>query len=205
MATKKYYLNKEKTDVLRLKWGYNWKNFAVIHNQEEIGSFANKKELLAGKSFMTADGREIFIRLKGGITNELEILVNGEVLPGSPSDPKTIVKTAFGIALFVGLLNVVLGAIGTFAEVELLQNLGANEFMLVFGVVITALAFGIKAKSFISLILVNVIYGLDSILWIIMLFEATDNIPIAGLIFRVLIIMALIRAIPAMKKLKKQS
>jgi len=115
------------------------------------------------------------------------------------------VKTAFGIALFVGLLNVVLGAIGSFAEVKFLQNLGAIEFMLGFGVLITALAFGIKTKSFISLILVNVIYGLDSILWIIMLFEATDNIPIAGLIFRVLIIMAFIRTIPAMKKLKKQS
>ncbi len=205
MATKKYFLDKEKTDVLRLKWGYNWKNFIVTHNEQELGRFANKQELLAGKSFHTADGREIFIRLKGGITNELEILVNGEVLPGSPSDPKTIVKTAFGIALFVGLLNVVLGAIGTFAEVEFLQDIGANAFMLGFGVVITALAFGIKAKSLIALVLVNVVYGLDSIFWIIMLFETTENVPIAGLVFRIFIIIALVRAIPAMKKLKKQS
>jgi len=56
MATKKYYLDKEKIDVLRLKWGFNWKNFIVIHNEQELGGFANKKELLAGKSFNTADG-----------------------------------------------------------------------------------------------------------------------------------------------------
>jgi len=203
MASKKFYLDKEKTDLLHLSWGYNWKSFTVTHNGNKIGGFENKAELLEGNTFQTEDDREISIKLKSKFSNEIEILLNGKILPGSPTDPKTIVKSAFGVALFIGLLNVLIGAIGYFAQVSILQNLGAGPIMIGFGVVITALAFGIKAKNMIALILVNVLYIIDTILWLFLIIENGANVPTAGLIFRIFLIIMLARTIPAMKKLKK--
>jgi len=204
MASKRFYLDKEKKDVIYLKWGLNWKNFTITHQEKIIGRFENKSELLKGNTFQTEDGRNISIKLKSKFSNEFEILLNDEILPGSFTDPKVIVKSAFIVALIIGLLNIIIGALGYFFHSYVLQELGAGIIMLVFGAIITALAFGIKAKSMISLILVTSLYFIDTILWMAFVIESGNDVPTAASILRIVLIIILLRTIPAMKNLKKQ-
>ncbi len=89
-----------------------WKNFKINIGGELVGGFESQKELRLGKDFKLIDGSTLSIKLaQNGIAPELQILKDGQALEGSATAPETRLKTAYGIVLFLGGLNLVMAVI----------------------------------------------------------------------------------------------
>lgn len=92
MANKTYYTDKDKVNKLNCQWGYNWKNFKLYYNNKLIGEFKNRKELLKGQEYKLDEENLLSVKLHTGFGDELRLLLNGEPIKGSSSDPIKLLK-----------------------------------------------------------------------------------------------------------------
>ncbi len=83
MPKKVFYLDKEKTEAIKLSWGFYFKNLTITKDEQPIGQVSNAKELKEGRAFTLPDGKTLSVQLKRtGLGRELEILINGKPVPG---------------------------------------------------------------------------------------------------------------------------
>ncbi|MFH1015976.1 MAG: hypothetical protein V1771_03145 [Chloroflexota bacterium] len=66
-------------------------------------------------------------------TYELQVLVNGQPVPGSSSDPSRRLAVAYGIVFFVTGVNIVVGLIAEMMRVDFLLNMGMGIGSVIFG------------------------------------------------------------------------
>lgn len=204
MPKKSFSLTKGGPKEIVCSWGLAWKNFSVFHNGELIGTVANQKELKEGRSFMLKDGSQLSVRLNVSLFSVgLELYHNGEIVSGSDMDPRRHIKTAFGILLFLGILNLVVGIVLIAAGLEIFVA-GIGIGLAIFGLILGGLAFGVKAKSMPALIIAIVILILDAIASIYFLSISNSQPATVWIIIRVLFIVYLFKAVKAIKQLKQQ-
>ena len=87
------------------------------------------------------DGSTLTVQLVKKLTSvELRLLRDGQPLPGSATDPETLLKGAYVILYFIAGLNIVLGAIAYLLKAEILQSMGMGFYSIVFGAVFLVLA-----------------------------------------------------------------
>jgi len=203
MPRKKYALIKSGPKEIECSWGFAWKNFTVTQNGNIIGTIANQRELKEGRQFSLADGSTLWVRLKIGFgTSGLEVLHNGQPLPGSDMDPAQKVKVAFILLLVITGLNLLAGILLSMLDLQSL-GLGIGIGYIIFGVIFGALAFAVRAKSLVALYIAIALLILDAIAGIAV--QVMSNSPtFVWVIVRILILIYLFSAIKAMKDLKTQ-
>jgi len=202
MATKKYYLDDNKTDILQCSWGVNWKNFKIEYNNQIIVNNSDRKSLLNGITICLTPDKTLYAKLKQGLTQELELLINGQPIKGSATDPVQQIRLAFALTLIIGGINIFLGLLALITNNQMLLNLGLGMGSLVFGVVILVLAFGIKKEIAWAAFSVTGLLTIDIIISIYLSVNAGGNPSIAGIILRLFFIIYIYKGGQAIRKLK---
>lgn len=206
MPNLKYALESGGPRRLEISWGAFWRDFTIKLDGNPIGTISGQKELKAGREFTLPDDSILRIQLVQSSTSavpDLEVLRNGEPLPGSASDPAQKLKLAYGMVFFVAGLNILLGLVAALLQIEFLQSLGVGVGSALFGVILLALGFFVKRRSAAALIAAIVLLALDGLLGIV-LAVGQGYTPTAGLVARVLFIIPMIQGVGAIRALKQQ-
>ncbi|WP_242926988.1 hypothetical protein [Pontibacter vulgaris] len=201
MPAKTYHIDTDNT--LTLQWKFNWKNMTLSWNGEPLGVIDNQQQLKEGRSITLPNGDLLQIRLTGGVSQELEVLLNGTPLPGSATDPLQRVKSAFHLALFLGILNLAIGLLAGFVNLDILKALTAGPASIAAGILYIGLAFGIKRLYLVALYSMIGLLALDIILTLYLTTtEGTAYNPTSGILVKGFFIFILTKAVPAIKFLK---
>lgn len=205
MAKRKFALEKGGPERLVLEWHGIWKNMQVRLDDQLLGEIPDQKALKEGAEFPLPDeGGVLSVRLKTGMQTELQVQRNGEPLPGSDSDPGTQVKTAAGVLGFLAIVNVAVGLIAEIGGVGFLLEMGFGWPALVMGVVLAGLWALVHFKqSRIALGIAIVIWTLDGVAGLLMTLEAGATPGVGGLVFRIFLIVALVKGFLALGEMKK--
>jgi len=188
---------------LEVSWKGVYKDVTISLDGSSVGVIPDQKALSAGQEFRLLDGSTLKVQLVSKLmATELQVLRNGQPLPGSSSDPQARLKNAYYMGSFVARLNLVLGFVSFLFNVEFLQQIGIGLGSVIFGLVFLALGFFVQRKSIVALILAIVIFALDGILGIVFAAFQGSNPGSGGLIARIFLIIPMVQGVGAIKALK---
>lgn len=205
MAKKNYYLDEKKENKLTCQSGFNLRGYKVFYNDKLIGEFKNRKELLQGQEYQLDDNNILSVKLHTGFGDELRLLLNGEPIKGSSSDPNHVIKEAFSFTLAIAILNIVIGLLGELFQIAFLQGLGIGIGSVIFGLIILFLSFGIKKRKMIAPFLIAIFLTLDiGLTFYVAVTEDITGSPTTGIVIKVFLIAYLIKAGLTIRKLNKQ-
>ncbi len=193
MPKKSFPLDPNST--VELQWRGIWKDFTVCVDGRELGRMNGQRELSQGRSWPLADGSTLEVKLDTGLGGGgLSVSRNGVPLPGTASDPKTAMKSASGIVFFIAGLNVALGLAAELGQVDFLLALGLGWIAVGFGAVFAGLGFATLRGSVVALWIAIVLFAIDGLLGLYAVVDAGGQPGIGGLVFRVFIIVAMVKA-----------
>jgi hypothetical protein len=207
MPKQLFALDKDGPKRLEISWGFMWKNFAVKLDGVVILAAEGSSDLKAGKSVRMPDGTWLQVRLDTGFgkSNGLIVTRDGQPLPGSSSDPESLVKLAGGVVYAIAALNAIVGVIAFAFDVRFLkENFGYGP--LIVAALFAVLGYFTMKRSLAALIAAIVIYAADGLLTLVFQFAdaAPGRTPNIGFIFmRVMFIMAMIRGAGAIGQLRR--
>lgn len=188
---------------LEISWKGLYKDVTVSLDGNSVGIIPNQKALSAGQEFRLIDGSTIKVQLVSKlISTEMQVLRNGQPLPGSSSDPQARLKTAYGVVYFIAGLNLVLGFVSFLFNVEFLQQIGIGFSSIVFGLVFLVLGFFVQRKSTIALILAIILFALDGILGVVLAASQGYNPGAGGIIARIFLLIPMVQGVGAIKAVK---
>ncbi len=188
---------------IRVTWKGAWKNVTVRFDDKILGVIPDQKTLEAGKEFPLPDGTTIKVQLtKQYGSTELQVFRNGQLLPGSVPDLSARVKTAYNLFYLIAGVNLPLGIL-SIAGVEYIKNLGFGPYSIAFGLAFLLLAFFTQRLSSIALTLGIALYFLDGLVALFITLVAGNFLILYGMVFRLLVLIALFQALPAMRVLKR--
>jgi hypothetical protein len=144
----------------------------------------------------------IQLKRKWGIQEELEILVNGNPLPGSTTDPQQRLKQVMQVFYYLIAINAGLGLVALLTGFPLLVNLGLGTESIVTGLIYLGLAYLVKAKLWVGALYAAIgIMVLDSLLIMVFAAEMQTN-PVMGFFIKIFLILILLKGIPALKQMR---
>ena len=191
---------------LEVSWKAMWKEFTVKVDDRVVGRASGQKELREGKRFRLKDGSHLSVKLINKLTGvELEILHDGQPLPGTSADPAARLKNAYRTVFLVAGLNVVLGLVAVLVEAPFLQALGVGFYSIIFGLVLLVLGFFVKRQSQVALILAIAIFALDGILGFVLMSAEGVVLSPGGLLGRILLLLPMVQGIPGIRALKQRA
>lgn len=178
-----------------VQWRGIWKDFTVRVDGRELGRLNGQRELAQGRAWRLEDGSTLQVVLDTGFGGAgLKVSRNGIPLPGSADDPKTAMKSAAGVVFFIAGLNLVLGLVAELVPVEMLLAMGLGWISVGFGAVFAALGLATRRGSLVALWIAIVLFAADGLLGIYQVMEAGGMPPVGGMIFRVFIVVAMVKA-----------
>ena len=203
MPSHRYALERNGPKRLEVSWSAIWRNFTAKLDEQVVGTWT-KDELSAGKEVPLPDGSTFKAHLKrSGLSQQLELTRNGQPLPGSGSDPATLVKTAAGVIYFLAALQAVLGVVALVGEVDFLLDLGMGIPSIVIGVVLAVLGFFTMQRSRVALGLAMALYTAGAVLTLVSSVEA-GRAPGGGIVIYIIFITSMWRGFKAMGELNAQ-
>ena len=108
-------MEKDGPKRLEMSWGGFWKDFTVKLDGVAVLTANGSSELKAGRSARLPDGSTLEVRLETGFgKNGLAVTRNGQPLPGSSTDPESLVKVAGAVVYVLAGLNFLFGVIALF-------------------------------------------------------------------------------------------
>lgn len=202
----KFYLDEEKTQEVIVSWRGIWKDVAVTVNGEQVGGFPNMSALKQGGVFHLRDGSTLAVRLSTErYDSGLRLDHNGRPLKGTSGDPEIQLKSVFGIAVFIGALNFIVGAIGQFGDVEFLERMGANWILMLVGAVIIGLGYATwKFRSGAALLVIILLLAANIFLELFFALEEQASPSIGSVVFKVFMIIAMAKGFSAIRAVKDE-
>ncbi len=203
MPKQSYALEAGGKKRLELFWKGMFNNLNVVLDGQSIGVIPNQKALSQGQTFELEDGTTLKVQLvRSLMATEVQVLRDGEPLPGSALDPQSRYKNAYLIVYFIAGLNLLLGVLASLFNVALLQQLGIGFGSILLGFVYLVLGFFVQKKSSLALILAIVLFAADSLFGVVMTVLEGGSPGFAGLIMRVVLLIPMFQGVPAVKALK---
>lgn len=203
--SRKFSLAEGQPPSVEITWRGIWKEITVTLNGQVLGTVPNQKALKEGRDFPLPDGGTLRVQLKIGFASaELQVLRNGHPLPGSGSDPAQRVKVAAGVVWFIAALNIVLGLVVIFLNIELLARLGIGWAAVIEGALYAVLAFFVGRRSALALGLAIALFALDSVVWIAMIVQSHGSSGGGGIVMRIVLFLPMLRGFRALKELKER-
>jgi hypothetical protein len=190
MPSSKVTYSKNGTDhKIEMSWGMFFRNFTVSYDGIEIGRFENQKQLNKGRDFTLPTGEILRVKkTQKMMTVLIEVLINGEPVNGTATDPKILVRNAYMMAIFLCALNFIVGLLAYFFRVDFLLNLGFGWYNMIISLLYLApILIGYKSKSWIALCFVLAVFLLDTLnglFWIIELNKRGEQVNGGSMVMR---------------------
>ncbi len=203
MAKQRFALETNGPKRLEISWGMFWRNITVRLDGQVVGTVPSKKELSQGYDIFLPDTSLLSIKLaRTFITQELQVLRNGQPLPGSASDPQSRIKAAANVLFFIAGLNIVVGLIALFFQVDLLLAYGLGIESVITGLIYAILGLFVKRKSLTALVIAIMLFILDGAFGLVTAAEVGAN-PASMVIVRIVLLMPMLQGFTAIRNLKK--
>ncbi len=200
----KYALEKGGPKRLEISWKGNWKQFTIQLDGSEIASIDDYDLLKAGQEVSLEDGSSLKVQLAGrSILPHLRVLKDGQPLSASGFEPAQQLGFAYKFTFLIGAVNLVAGLAGVLFNISLvnLPAFGLQSFVV--GCLYLFLAFSIRRRSTVALSIAVGILALDLVLAIVF----WQNLPrialIAGVVFRIFVLLGMIQGFGAIQALKQ--
>lgn len=205
MPAPKFFLDAQKTQQVEISWRLFWKDITVKYNGTVIGSFQNLAHLKQGETFQLPDGSPLRIYYSTAYGEQgIRIEHNGRPLKGTAGDPATRLKGIFSICIFIGALNILIGTLGEFADIQFLREMGAGWLLIVIGAIVIGLGYCVhKYRSVPALIAVIALMVIDIIAYLIAGVAEGGRPGFGGIAFKVFFIIFLVRGFGAIRDLKE--
>lgn len=205
MPTKTYALEKEAPHTLTLTWDRKFNSLVVQHDGREIGACHGVDAVKAGQTFKLNDGHDLTVKLETGFMGGgLFLWRDGVAVPGSAADPYTNVKVAAYITYFVAVVNCVLGILAIATSSDALTAMGAGIGGVIEGLIFGVLGFFTFRGSLVAVSAALALYVLDWIsLFVFSAGPGPSPSPAAGLIMRIIFIVALGKGVMSANELRK--
>jgi hypothetical protein len=203
MPHRRFALERSGPKRLKVSWRPNWIDLQVSLDGLEVGRLADKTDLKFGRDFDLPDGSKLRVQL----TNRLVILRDGKPLPGSPTDPATILALSSGLIFFIGGGNTLVGLL---AEV-----IGNREFSEIFGwpdvlggLVFLALGFGVRKRSRsalgLAVALLAVILMIRGVGTLAAISQGTRAPGMGGIVLGIIFLIQIAKGFRAIRELEAQ-
>ncbi|MFO0745375.1 MAG: hypothetical protein U1F43_06845 [Myxococcota bacterium] len=199
---KRFAIEKGGERRLLLRWRGFWKNIEVVLDGQSLGEpIPDFKALRLGRGYPMPDGRMLFVQFENKFAGGgLAVTIDGRPLPGANNDPRTAIRTAAILLWVIAALNLVLGLILTSAH-------GGRGPELAIPIAVAAVLAGLgfavfKYQSRAALLVAIILEVVDGVATIAMM-SGGGRIPTTGVIFRVFIIAALVRAYRAVGEARR--
>jgi hypothetical protein len=187
---------------LTLSWKLFWKDFTVTLDGRPVATLT-PDEVKSGKEIALPDGSRLHIHFKQGLGNNgLQLLRNGQPLPGAQNDPHTMVKNAAYLLYFIAALNVLLGAAVVAFDVRALADLGFGWANIVQGFLFAVGGFFTMQRSQVALILSIAMYVLDYVATFLLTISEGGKPAAGGIVVRIIFTVVLIRGLSGIRQLK---
>jgi hypothetical protein len=204
MPSRSYALEEGGKKRLELSWSGFWSNFTVSLDGMPVGALPKGQSLKDAQNFRLPDGSVIQVQLIQKSTGSyLEVLRDGKPLPGSDTNPRSILNTAAGIIYFFSGVNLLAGIIAVFFDVQWLQDYGIGFGSIIIGFIYLPLAYFTSQASSIALLLAILLYIVDGISGIVLTVMAGGIPAFGGMIFRIVMLIPMFRGFGAITKLKQ--
>lgn len=222
MPTARFALERGGEKSLEVSFrGHRWKNTEIRLSGDLVGSFPDKKAVTAGQEFPLPDGSVLNVQL---VHRLLRLLRNGVPVPGSASDPVTMLSTSCGVIYAFAGLNIVLGLIAWVLKVDYLQSLSYGAISIAVGLILLVLGFLAQQRSPVALIVamgvaclymalvllsgfmaaVEVSDATNTVRWISQILQYM-SFPIGLLAGGLALLLPIWRGVGAINQLKKES
>lgn len=204
MPTKIYYLDEARTQPVKVTWGWNWRKLAVAFQGQEIGQFATTSQLKEGNTFALPDGRQLTVRLRTHMAQQqLEILLDGQPLPGTDTHPRQQFQQARYVLWFLAAVNIGLGLLAELGQIEVLLEFGMGLGTILVG--LSFLGFEWWARTRLTPWAFYAAIGLlVADMLATMILAANSSSSSIGFVTRIFMILALGRGATAAKTLRAQ-
>ncbi|MGB1253238.1 MAG: hypothetical protein ACPG8W_21680 [Candidatus Promineifilaceae bacterium] len=148
---------------LELEWGSYMRDFSVRLDGEEIGRIdGGQRVLKTPHNFSLPDGSELTIQLNQSmLIDELEVLHDGQPLPGSASNPRVKLSAGIRTAFFWGIACIIIGALIFFTDLNILRVLSFSQYSFVAGLLLMPIAIGMSKRSLPLALFAIVVYLAD--------------------------------------------
>ncbi|MFN8443150.1 MAG: hypothetical protein U0175_20415 [Caldilineaceae bacterium] len=203
MAKQRFALEVNGPKRLEISWGMFWRNITIRLDDQIIGTVPSRKELSQGYDIFLPDTSLLNIKFaRTFITQELQVLRNGQPLPGSASDPQSRVNAAANVIFFIAGLNIVVGLIALFFQVDFLLAYGLGIESIITGLIYAILGFFVKRKSLAALVIAIILFVLDGAFGLVTAVEVGAN-PGSMVIARIVLLIPMLQGFSAIRNLKK--
>lgn len=207
MPTKIYYLDAARTDAITAEWGFFlYRNFTVHYAGALLPAINPEAKIAQGRQYRLPDGRIFSVQLKeNNYPQALELLIDGQPVPGSSTHPQEQTKQAWYLLLVLGVLNIGLGLFTEFGQVEVLRELGLGWGSLVEGVAFVALGWlGYYRRSGPAFTIAFVLLVLDGIVSIGSAVATSHSPALGGLFMRIFFCLIVFRGMKAARQLRDE-
>ena len=204
MPTKTFALAVNEPAHLTVTWKRGWKSTQVDLAGTRVLEFPTEKDLKAGGDAALPDGRALHAQLITSFFGaHMELLVDGQPVPGSATDPSTQLKTACGVIFFVAGISAGLGLLAAVAGIGFLKSMGLGWGSVVVGAIYGILGyFALKQRSRVALGAAMLLFTLDTIALFIPS-GPTYNPPVSAVVTRIFFLVMMAKGFPAIAKLRK--
>ena len=202
MPRKQYAFEKRGPKRLELRWKVGWKNLQARLDGAELGSFAGRSELTAGREFRLSDASSLKVQLtrKG-----LEVRRNGKLLPGSAGDPGTVLALVCGVIFFMGGGNLLLSLLGEILQEQSLQE-AVGWWGAIIGAVYIVLGILVRRRSGVALAIAVALTAALLLLRLVVVIEALSSgaypMGLGGLWIGIIFLILMIRGFGAIRQLR---
>lgn len=206
MPTKTFYLDDARTEPLIADWGLFYRNFTVRYAGTALAPTNPEATIAQGRQYHLPNGRVFSAQLKQNTyPQELELLIDGQPVPGSGTHPVERVKQAWYLLLTLGILNIALGLVAEFGHVEILLQFGAGWGSVVEGIAYVALGYFGYFRNFVpAFTIALVLLVLDTVLSVSTAIATNHSPALGGLFMRAFFCLVVFRAIKAARQLRQE-
>jgi hypothetical protein len=198
----KYAFNKSGPKRLEVAYPLSISKVSIRLDGSEVGAIEGRKALKAGRDFKLTDGSTLNVKLVSNfMSSEIQVLRDGVPLPGSASDPKTVLANAYGALYFIAIVNIAVGLGTELFHIEFLNSLSAGWFSVGFGIVFAVLGYAVHERWKSALWIALVTFLVDTGFLLSALVIERQSAGFGGMLVRLFLFGAMIRGFDAIERL----